>query len=91
MEADLLVNIDGVQYARHYNDGPGWPHPDCEREAEQAFREAYVAAAREVAEWDFPDVDAVKAARKAREEARRQAEVVVTSAKLFREFRDFSG
>jgi hypothetical protein len=83
MEAGLLVTIDGVQYTRHYNDSPGWPHPDCEREAEEAFRKSYLAAAREAAEWDFPDVDSVEAAHEAREEARRQAEVVVTSAKLF--------
>ena len=24
MEVDLLVTIDGVQYARHYNDSPDW-------------------------------------------------------------------
>ena len=83
MEPDLLVSIDGEQYARHFNDSPGWPHPECEREAEQAFRDAYVAAAREAAEWDFPDVDQVEAAKEAREQARRQVEVLVTSAQLF--------
>ena len=86
METDLLVLIDGEQYASFYNDSPGWPHPDCAREAERAFRDAFVAAAREAAEWDFPDVDAVEAAREAREEARRQAEVRVTSAQLFDDY-----
>ena len=83
MEADLLVSIDGEQYARHYNDSPGWPHPDCEWEAERAFRDAFVAAAREAAEWNFPDMDQIEGAWEARREARRKAEVLVTSAQLF--------
>jgi hypothetical protein len=83
MESGLLVTIDGVQYARHYNDGPDWPHPDCEWEAERAFRDAFVAAAREVAEWAFPDADQIEAAWEARRKIRDKASVVVTSAELF--------
>ena len=83
MEATFLVTIDGEQYARFYNDSSGWPHPDCEKEAERAYRDAFLAAAREASEWEFPDVDAVEAAKAAREQARRQAEVLVTSAQLF--------
>ena len=83
MEADFLVTIDGVQYARHYNDSPGWPHPDCEWEAERAFRDAFVASAREVAEWDFPDVDQIEAAWEARRKVHDNASVLVTSAQLF--------
>ena len=83
MEPEFLVTIDGKQYARFYNDGEGWPHPECEREAERAFRDAYLAAAREVSEWDFPVIEEVEAAWEARQEARRQAEVLVTSAQLF--------
>ncbi len=83
MEPELLVTIDGKQYARDYNDGAGWPHPECEREAECAFREAYLAAARKASEWDFPFVEEVEAAWEERCEARRQAQVLVTSAQLF--------
>jgi len=83
MDAGLLVSIDGVKYARHYNDSPGWPHPDCEREAEEAFRKAYSAAAREASEWESPNVKAVAAARIARAKARHQAEVIVTSSQFF--------
>lgn len=55
------------------------PQPEVER----AFRDAFLAAAREAAAWDFPDVDAIEHAWQERREARRRAEMTVTSAQLF--------
>lgn len=71
--------LDGQAYCRSYNDtGDVPPVPDVER----AFRDAFLAAAREAAAWDFPDVDAVERAWQERREARQRAEVTVTSAQL---------
>jgi len=63
MEAELLISIEGERYARHFNDSLCWPQSDCGQEAERAFRDAFLTGAREVVEWDFPDVDAIEAAR----------------------------
>ena len=49
--------INGQAYSRLYNDtGDMPPQPEVER----AFRDAFLAAAREAAAWDFPDVDAIE-------------------------------
>lgn len=72
--------VDGQAYSRLYNDaGDVPPQPEVER----AYRDAFLAAAREAAAWDFPDVDAIQLAWQERREARRRAEVTVTSAQLF--------
>jgi putative DNA primase/helicase len=76
---------------REFNDCPGWPHPECEAEAERAYRDAFVAAAREASEWDFPDLEQIEAAWEARREVRRQATIEVPSSAYFNDpsFDDF--
>ena len=75
--------INGESYDRFYNDTGDLPTTPLLAEAERAFRDAFLVGAREASEWDFPNVDAVEAAREAREEARCQAEVLVTSGEAF--------
>jgi hypothetical protein len=75
--------INGKHYDRLYNDTIEPATTPLSGEAEKAFRAAFLAGAREVAEWDSPDVKAVAAAREAREKARHKAEVIVTSSQLF--------
>src|SRR5690554_4121207 len=63
-----IVDVRGERYARWYDDGPpAWPLSDQERsEVESAYRSAFVAAARAIARWTRPDVDAVEDAWRAR-------------------------
>jgi hypothetical protein len=81
MTATCLIN--GNHYDRLYNDTIEPATTPLLAEAEKAFCDAFLAGAREVVEWEFPDVDSIEAAKEARETARRQAEVLVTSAQLF--------
>lgn len=75
--------INGEHYDRFYNDTIEPATTPLSVEAEKAFRAAFLAGAREAAEWESPNVEAVAAAREAREKARHQAEVIVTSSQLF--------
>ncbi len=68
---------------RFYEDGPDWPTTPERTEAELAYRESFVAAASEVAEWAAPDKDAIEQAWDERRQASRDAEVLVSSAELF--------
>lgn len=80
-----IVDVRGERYARWYDDGPpAWPLSDQERsEVESAYRSAFVAAARAIARWTRPDVDAVEDAWRARIKAREGASVDVPSADYF--------
>ena len=49
-----------------YNDGPDWPTTPVLMEAERAYRDAFLVAAREVAGWDTPDLTSIDEAWTAR-------------------------
>ena len=68
---------------RFYNDGPDWPTTPLLLDAERAYRSAFVAGAREVANWDSPDSAAIAEAWRDRRKVSRSAEVLVPSAILF--------
>lgn len=61
---------------RFYNDGPDRPATPELRAAERAYRDAFLAGAREAADWPFPDVESIEDAREARQRAREAAEVL---------------
>ncbi len=67
-------------YCRLYDDTGDVPP---QAEVERAFRDAFLSAAREAAAWEFPDARAIERAWQERWEARRQAELTITSAQLF--------
>lgn len=45
-------------HIRFYDDGPDWPCSPEQQQAELAYREAFLATAREAAGWDKIDEDA---------------------------------
>jgi len=69
---------------RFYNDGPDWPTSPLLMDAERAYRSAFVAGAREVADWDMPDEDAIETTWEERRAAYRSAEVFDSEQILFR-------
>ncbi len=73
----LALPPDTVQF---YNDGGGPPKTPLLQEAERAYRESYLAGAREVLTWDMPDPEVIDEAWQARKRARRAAEVFVPSS-----------
>jgi len=73
-------SIDGVEWDRLYNDGPDWPDTPGKRTAERAYRSAFLAAAKDATRWSIPDEEKIQAAWQARREARRRAEIAISSA-----------
>lgn len=62
---------------------PAWVPPEhVAIMAEQAYRDAYLAGAREAAAWDFPDIEAIEAAYQARRRAREAAEAGVDKGRV---------
>jgi hypothetical protein len=79
----MITVPDG--HVRFYEDGPWWPQTPTQQAAEQAYREAFLAAAHEAARWDKVDEAAIRQAWDERRRAREQAQVIVPSAVLFGE------
>lgn len=75
--------LSTVDSGRLYNDGPDLPTTPMLLAAERAYREAFLAGAREAARWDYPDTDELDTAWELRRRVRRQAEVVMSSAEYF--------
>jgi AAA domain len=76
-----MLNVpDG--HVRFYEDGPDWPRTPVQQAAERAYREAFLAAAREAARWDKVDEAAIEAAWGERRKARKRAEVLIPSSVL---------
>lgn len=60
----------------YYTDGPDWPTTPLLVEVECAYRESFLAGAREAAAWlDEPDIVAIDAALEVRRQAKRNAEI----------------
>ena len=78
--ATLVLPADTVRF---YNDGPENPLTGQLQLAEWNYRDSFLAAAREVIEWDMPDPDAIYDAWEARVRAREAAQVLVPSSILF--------
>ena len=70
-------------HVRFYEDGPWLSCTPQQQAAEQAYREAFMAAAREAVKWDEVDEAAIEHAWGERRRAREQAEMIVPSADLF--------
>jgi len=70
-------------HVRFYEDGPWWPRTPTQQAAEQAYREAFMSAAHEAAQWDEVDEGAIERAWDERRQAREQAQVIVPSGVLF--------
>lgn len=68
---------------RLYQDGSDLPDTPIQKEAEHAFREAFLAAATEAGQWQEPNADVLKRAWEERRQTREQAQVLVTSAELY--------
>jgi len=79
-----MSNATTEATVRFYNDGPDWPTTLELLAAERAYRDAFLAGAREAAQWPFPDIEAIEDARQARRRAREAAEVVVGSQIVYR-------
>ncbi len=56
-----------------YNDGPDWPTTPELLAAERAYRDAFLAGAREAAQWPFPQIEVIDAAWEARRRAKAEA------------------
>jgi hypothetical protein len=82
---DDIDNSKSDELVRFYNDGPDWPTtPERRLAAEQAYRDAFLAGAREAATWPFPDVEAIENARQARQKTREAAEVLAGEQIIYR-------
>jgi len=68
---------------RFYNDGPDFPTTPLLQQAEQAYREAFLAAVREAVCWGSFSERILQAAWKERRRVRERAEIWVPSALLF--------
>lgn len=77
-----MINVP-AGHVRFYEDGPWWPQTPTQQAAEQAYREAFLAAAHEAARWDKVDEAAIRQAWDERRRAREHAQVIVPSAVLF--------
>ena len=82
---NATCSIDGQEWACGYSDGPEFPTTPLLAQAERAYRDSFLEAAREAAKWDFPDLDMIEAAWESRRHTRRQAEVLIPSSKYFNE------
>lgn len=80
-----IVVVAGQRYARWYDDGCYLKRYDGSDpiEVEQAFRTAFLEAAREVAQWAEPLCEAIEVVWKARCEAYDAARILVPSADYF--------
>ena len=65
---------------RFYHDGPDIPETPELQTAEREYRKAFLAAAREAANWHEPDETVLKKAWNARRQARRRAEESIDGA-----------
>ena len=70
-------------YTQFYEDGPWWPQTPTQQLAEHAYREAFLAAAREAAGWIKVDQAAIQRAWDERRQARERAEVLVPSSLVY--------
>lgn len=77
---EINLPVDTVQF---YNDSGEPPRTALLQQAERAYRDAYLAAAREVVAWDMPDPEVIDEAWKERKRVRREAEVFVPSSFMF--------
>jgi hypothetical protein len=88
LDDGFTITYQGRRYERSYDDGAcyvGLPYDQAEAaEAERAFRDAFVATAHLVGrEWRAVDTKAIEASCQARQQALRQAEVLIPSADYF--------
>ena len=68
---------------RLYQDGADLPDTPIQQEAEHAFREAFLQAAKEAGQWLEPDAKALKQAWDERRQTRELAQIFVPSAELY--------
>jgi hypothetical protein len=77
-------NADNGKLVRFYNDGPDWPTTPELFAAERAYCGAFLAGAREAAQWSIPDIEAIEDARQARQKTREAAEVLAGEQIIYR-------
>jgi len=70
-------------HVRFYEDGPWFPKTPTQQAAEQAYRDAFLKAAREAAQWTEIDEAAIERAWDERRRARARAEVLVPSSVVY--------
>ncbi|MEQ8789519.1 MAG: AAA family ATPase [Pirellulaceae bacterium] len=70
-------------HTRFYADGPDWPQSPGQQAAEHAYRDAFLAAAREAGQWEKVDHVALERAWGERRQVRESARVLYPSAKMF--------
>ncbi|MFV0442165.1 MAG: AAA family ATPase [Planctomycetaceae bacterium] len=77
---EINLPADTVQF---YNDSGEPPKTPLLQQAEREYRDAYLAAAREVVTWDMPDPETIDEAWQERKRVRREAEILVPSSFMF--------